>query len=201
MVEGIHAFFRHVDIIPALLSLPADMFLSTMIDQPLIARKDPVPCKYLELRVHNVDKFPLIAYHGTRIDVVKSILTDGLVLPGTLVANGIRVRPPAHHIPLYTNVNNISNFAGAIFVSPSFYYSSNPIYVTSFEYEGKRLLPVLKCSVKADSYTTHTGTLPNYTPNPNDDINTIEWRINDSRDIEINAIIFVIKEFDRRKKT
>jgi hypothetical protein len=100
---------------------------------------------------------------------------------------------------LYTNVNNISNFAGAIFVSPSFYYSSDPVYATSFEYEGKRLSPVLECSVRTGSYTTHKGTLPRYNPHPTEDMNTIEWRINDSRDIEINAILFVIKEYDQRK--
>jgi hypothetical protein len=201
MVEGIHAFFRHVDIIPALLSLPADMFIAMMIEQPLTSRDTPVSCKYLELRRHNIDSFPLIVYHGTRIDVIQSILIDGLVVPGTLVANGIRVKPPANHIPLYTKANDISNFAGAIFVSPSIYYSSDPVYATSFEYEGKRLLPVLECSVKAGSYTTHSSTLPHYTPHSTDDINRIEWRINDPNNLEINAVLFIIKEFDQRKKT
>jgi hypothetical protein len=125
---------------------------------------------------------------------------DGLVLPGTLVANGIRVTPPANHLPLYTNANNISNFTGAIFVSPSIYYSSDPVYATSFQYEGKRLLPVLECSVKTGSYTTHMSTLPNYIPHPTDDINVIEWRINDPIKLEINAVLFIIKEFDQREK-
>ena len=201
VVEGIHAFFRHVDIIPTWLSLPADMFLAAMMERPLITRNDPVPCKYLELRKQNEDHFPIIAYHGTRIDALRSILTDGLVRPGTLVANGIRVRPPPHHIPLYISVNNIENFAAAIFVSPSFRYSSDPIYATPFEYEGKRWLPVLECSVRTGSYTTFKGTLPRYNPEPTDDMNTIEWRINDPRDIEINAIVFVIQEYDQRKRT
>lgn len=199
IVEGIHAFFRHVDIIPRFLNLPADMFLTGMTERPLITRNDPVPCKYLELRTHNATSFPLTVYHGTRFDVLPSILTDGLVAPGTIVANGTRVKPPAHHIPLYRNVDNILNFASAIFVSPSIYYSSNPIYATSFEYEGKRLLPVLECSVKAGSYTTHKGTVPRYTAHPTDDINAIEWRIDNPMDIEINAILFIIKEFDQRK--
>jgi hypothetical protein len=201
MVAGIHAFFRHVDVIPAFLSLPADMFIATMIERPLTSRDNPVPCRYLELRKHDVDNFPVIAYHGTRIDVVQSILMDGLVVPGTLVAKGIRVKPPVTHIPLYIKANNISNFAAAIFVSPSIYYSSDAIYATSFEYEGKRFLPVLECGIKAGSYTTHKSTLPNYTAHPTDDINVIEWRIKDPMNLEINAILFIIKEFDQRKRT
>ena len=199
IIEGIHAFFRHVDIIPALLSLPADMFLTATFERPLTTRNDPVPCKYLELRPQNTNTFPLIAYHGTRIDALQSIITDGLVVPGTLVANGLRVKPPAHHIPLYIHANHVPNFANAIFLSPSIYYGSHSIYATSFEYEGKRLLPVLECSVKTDSYTTHKGTIPHYTAHPTDDVATIEWRINNPTDIEINAILFVIKEFDQRK--
>ena len=201
LIEGIHAFFRHVDIIPKLLSLPADMFISMMIEQPLINRDTPIPCKCLQLRPHDTLNFPYIAYHGTRIDVIQSILIDGLVVPGTLVSNGIRVKPPANHIPLYTKANNIPNFAGAIFVSPSIYYCLDPVYATSFEYEGRRLLPLLECSVKFGSFTTHRSTLPLYIPHPTDDLNVIEWRIDDPINLEINAILFVIKEFDRRKKT
>lgn len=197
IVEGIHAFFCHVDIIPALLTLPVDMFFAGMLERPLITRNDPVPCKYLELRSHNTDAFPLIAYHGTRIAVLQSIIIDGLVAPGTIVANGIRVKPPAHHIPLYVQANHIPNFANAIFLSPSIYYSSNPIYTTSFEYEGKRLLPVIECSVKTESYTTHKGTIPHYKPHSTDNLSAIEWRISNPTDIEINAILFVVKEFDQ----
>ena len=195
IVGGIHAFVRHVDIIPKVLSLPADMLLATMMELPLLRRNDPVRCNYLKLRVHNVDKFPFVVYHGTRIEAIRSIIVDGLVAPNTLVSNGTRVKPPAHHIPLYTNVNSISNFAGAIFASPSIHYSSHPIYATSFEYEGKRLLPVLECSVKNGSYTTHESTVSAYTAHPTDDINTIEWRINNPADIEINGILFVLRNF------
>jgi ankyrin repeat protein len=201
MVEGIHAFFYQVDVIPALLSLPADMFIAMTIEQPLVSRDHPISCKYLELRKRNVTSFPLIAYHGTRIDVVHSILMDGLVVPGTLVASGARVTPPANHFPLYANIYDISNFASAIFVSPSIYYSSDPVYSTSFEYEGKRLLTVLECSIKTGSYTTHKSTVPNYIAHPTDDINAIEWRINDPNSIEITGILFIIKEFHQRKKT
>lgn len=201
IVEGIHGFFRHVDIIPSLLSLPADMFLEMMIGQPLITRNDPLPCKYLKIRERNPNSFQLTAYHGTRLDVVQSILLDGLVVPGTVVVKGMRVKPPPTHIPLYMNANNMPNFAGAIFVSPSIHYSIDPVYSTSFLYENKRLLPVIECSVKDGSYGTFRSTLPQYVPHPSDNINTIEWRTEDPNNLQITGVLFVIKESDQSEKS
>lgn len=195
-VEGIYAFVRHIEVIPNLLCLPADMFIAMSLNKPLLRRNHPVPCKYLKICPQDTHEYPLIAYHGTRIDVIRSILTDGLVLPGTIVANGTRIQPPANHIPLYVKTDSFPNFAGAIFVSPSINYSCDSTYSTSFEYQGKRLLPVLECSVKSNSYTMHHSTLSQYHPHSTDNIQTIEWRVTDPINVQVNAVLFVIKEFD-----
>ena len=122
--DGVHALVRHIDIIPGHLSLPSDMFLAAALDQPLISRNDPVPCKSLIIRSRD-GSFPNVAYHGTNIKVVRSILTDGLVVPGTMVSSGIRVNPPSNHFARDNTYFGVNNFAIAIFLSPSIHYSSD----------------------------------------------------------------------------
>ncbi|CAF0993143.1 unnamed protein product [Rotaria sordida] len=76
-----HAFVRHIDIIPSLLCLPPDMFISTADGKPFEIRSEPISCYYLKIREHNKKDFPHIAYHGTSIKAIESILMDGLVMP------------------------------------------------------------------------------------------------------------------------
>jgi hypothetical protein len=79
--------------------LPADMVVAANFEQPLISREEPVKCTCLVLQDYNPIKFSEKAYHGTNITVVRSILVDGLVIPGTVVGVGKCVSPPTYHIP------------------------------------------------------------------------------------------------------
>jgi ankyrin repeat protein len=193
MISGIHAFVHHADIIPGQLSLPADIFLEATLGQPLKSRDDPVPCTCLTLRKQDKSTFPYIAYHGTNIKVIQSILLDGLVIPGTVVSNGIRVSPPSNHFSRNETYFAVSNFADAIFLSPSIHYSSDPTYTTTFSDGDRQLIPVLECSVKSGSYETYPGTVENYTERPDDNITALEWRVKDPANIEINAVLFITK--------
>jgi hypothetical protein len=193
MISGMHAFMRHIDIIPGLLSLPADMFIAAALGQPLTTRNNPVPCTCIVLRERDAKTFPRIAYHGTNIKVIRSILVDGLVVPGTVVSSGIRVVPPSNHYSRARTYFNVENFADAIFLSPSIHYSSDPTYSTTFSDDDRQMIPVLECSVKNGSYETNAGTVGRYTAQPGDDINAIEWRVKDPTNIEINAVLFITK--------
>jgi hypothetical protein len=193
MIGGIHAFVRYVNIIPKLLSLPADMFLAKSLKQPLISRQNPVDCTCLQLRKHNTAVFPHIGYHGTDINVVRSILMDGLVVPGTVVSSGIRISPPAHHIPRGSAAFGVSDFADAIFLSPSVYYSSDTAYAKPFEKDDDIVQVVLECSVKNNGYSVYSCTVSTYRAHPGDDLKTIEWRVRDPTQIEINSVLFIPK--------
>jgi hypothetical protein len=191
MIGGIHAFVRYVNIIPKLLSLPADMFLATSLRQPLIPRSNPVVCTCLQLRKYNIALFPHVGYHGTNINVVRSILMDGLVVPGTLVASGNRIRPPPSHIPRGSAAFGVSDFADAIFLSPSIHYSSDTAYATPFEKDDDIVQVILECSVKNNGYSVYSCTVPTYRARAGDDLNTIEWRVRDPTQIEINSVLFI----------
>jgi hypothetical protein len=191
MLDGIHVFVQHVSVIPILLTLPADMVIAAAIEQPLISREKPVKCTCLVLQEHDTINFPEKAYHGTNIAVVRSILADGLVIPGTVVSAGKRISPPKTHIPRGRKAFKIDDFADAIFLSPSVHYSSDPTYAIAFPHEDRQLLPVLECSVKANGYSVFPCTVPTYTAHPNDNMQAIEWRVLNPENVVINAVLFI----------
>ncbi|CAF5043901.1 unnamed protein product [Rotaria sp. Silwood1] len=186
-----HAFVRHVDIIPSLLSLPPDMFIQAVMGQPFEDRSEPISCRCLKIREHNKNDFPHIAYHGTNIKVIESILIDGLVMPSTVVSSGLRICPPNNHIARQETAFGIKDFSNGIFVTPSIYYCSDPAYAVTFTYNDERLICLLECSVKEGSFGRFKCTVPNYVAHPDDDINAIEWRLTNTADIEIISVLFI----------
>ena len=193
LLSGIHAFVRHVEIIPNHLRLPADMFIAAALGKPLSRRNNPLPCRCLLLREQDTDRFPLIAYHGTNVNAIQSILLDGLVVPGTVVSSGIRIQPPSSNLAREKTYFDVPDYAGAIFLSPSIHYSSDLVYATMFSADDRQLIAVLECSVKRHSYDVHPGTISGYTAHLDDDTNTLVWRVKDPCNIEINAVLFITK--------
>ncbi|CAF3254853.1 unnamed protein product, partial [Rotaria sp. Silwood2] len=190
-IGEMHAFIRHIDVIPSLLSLPPDIFIPTATGKPFEIRSKPVPCYYLKIRGHNKKDFPHIAYHGTNIKAIESILMDGLVMPSTVVSIGLRICPPDNHIARGTSAFNVDDFSNAIFVTPSIHYCSDPVYAVTFTYEDECLIPVLECSVKNGSFKTYRSTVKDYVAHQDDDINAIEWRLTNPADVEIISVLFV----------
>lgn len=190
-IGGVHTFIGHVDIIPNALSLPPDMFIQGANGKPFITRQTPVYCQCLKIREHNTKDFPHIAYHGTSISVIPSILMDGLVMPSTVVSNGLRVCPPDNHIARKVSAFGINDFSNGIFLSPSIHYCSDPAYAVSFSNGDQRLLAVLECSVKKNSYGPFPSTVPGYQSHPDDDANALEWRFTNPAAIEIISILFI----------
>ena len=193
MIGGLHAFIRHVDVLHRHLTLPADMLAANVLEQPLKSRDRPVPCTCLTVRKHDTSIFPHTAYHGTNIRVIQSILLDGLVVPGTVVSSGIRVSPPSNHFARDGTFFHVTNFADAVFLSPSIHYSSDRTYATPFSDGDRQLIPVLECSVRSGSYDVYPSTLEKYTVQPDENIDAMEWRIKDPANIEINAVLFITK--------
>lgn len=187
---GTYALLSQAHVIPNVLSLQPDMFIQHSVGRPFTSRSNPVHCRCLKIREHNTKNFPFIAYHGTNVKVIPSILMDGLVMPSTVVSNGLRVCPPPNHIARGVEAFGIVDFSNGIFLSPSIHYCSDPAYAITFSDEDQRLLAVLECGVKKD-FTSHPCTVPGYKPNPADDINNIEWRFNNPAAIEILSILFI----------
>jgi hypothetical protein len=178
------------------------MFIAASLGQPLKSRDTPIPCTCLTLRERDKSTFPHIAYHGTNIISIQPILLDGLVAPGTVASCGKRINPPKNHIARDVTAFGLSDFAAGIFLSPSVYYSSDPTYAISFSHGDQQLIPVLECSVKKKSYKIFPSTVKAYVKHPGDDMNAIEWRVEDPTNVVINAVLFItkIKSIDAARK-
>ncbi|CAF3673449.1 unnamed protein product [Rotaria sp. Silwood1] len=189
--ETIHAFIRHENIIPSQLTLLPDMFIQAAVGKLFHSRDKPVSCYCLKICEHNKDVFPHIAYHGTNIKAIESILMDGLVMPSTVVSNGLRVCPSSNHIARGLQAYGVEDFSNGIFITPSIHYCSDPAYAVTFTHDDERLIAVLECTVKKDSFTTYKSTVPTYVAREGDDINAIEWRLTNTADIQIISVLLI----------
>jgi len=129
-------------------------------------------------------------YHGTSIEVIESIVTDGLLKPGLLTVSGQVIVPPPEHIGRDVNTHGISNFADAIFLSPSLRYCLMPAYSIAFHNNQNRTwyLPVLECLVEKGKYRVLPYTCPEYVPKSNENPNEIEWRVEDPDAVKIKCL-------------
>ncbi|CAF2157042.1 unnamed protein product [Rotaria magnacalcarata] len=190
-IGGLYALVRHVEIFSDALCLPPDMFIQAAVGQKFQLRQTPVKCQYLKICDYDPQLFPHTAYHGTSINVIRSILMDGLVMPSTIVSNGFRVCPPDNHIARGEEAFEIVDFANAIFVSPSIHYCSDPVYAVTFSHNDQRMIAVLQCQVKKGAFRAFPSTVESYKAHPDDDINAIEWRITCPAAILIIGILFI----------
>ncbi|CAF0883519.1 unnamed protein product [Rotaria sordida] len=190
-IGSLHALIRHAEIFPNALYLPPDMFIEAAVGQKFQLRQTPVMCHYLKICNYDPQLFPHTAYHGTSVNVIRSILMDGLVMPSTVVSNGFRVCPPANHIPRGEEAFGIPDFANAIFVSPSIYYCSDPVYAVTFSHDDQRMIAVLECQVQKDAFRAFPSTVSTYKAHSSDDLNAIEWRIECPAAIRITGILFI----------
>jgi hypothetical protein len=131
------------------------------------------------------------AYHGTVDSAIESIIRDSLVRPGTITTTGYLVNPPKHHIDRYKSVQDIPDFSGAIFLSPSLGYSSCSVYAQQASLlDGKHCKTVLECAVERESYVPLKNTTPAYKTAAFDPA-LIEWRVTDPLKIRIMAVLLI----------
>lgn len=136
----------------------------------------PVGFIGIGLSVKYFDENTCVAYHGVRLNSLPSILRDGFKLPSE--STGVKkfvIRCPT--------IFDISNFANAIFVSPSIKYAS--FYgINKGKYNHKNIqIIVLQCRVKPNSYTVHPNTTYYDVNDPHYNNDIIEWRIANPKNI------------------
>ncbi len=99
-----------------------------------------------------------VAYHGTRLKYLQSILRCGLLPSGAQLPNGELIQPPFNHYQLGAAIAGVDDWASAIFVSPSIMYASHPCYseyITSGEFGW---CIVVKVHVNPSSYAKYNPT-------------------------------------------
>ena len=101
-------------------------------------------------------------WHRTEFKSLKSIMKHCLKLPGTKLENGLEIKPLENHMNRYVTVNNIEDWAKAIFVSPSIFYSANAAYAKVIQSIGKEWLILIEARTKIGSYVSQESTVFNY---------------------------------------
>ena len=102
------------------------------------------------------------AWHGTKYRFLESIMKYGLRPSGTKLENGNEINPLAGHIKLNKTVQNIKNWAKAIFVSPSIFYAADVVYAERIMSNNERYSVIVQCKVKPGTFTSHKSTVLKY---------------------------------------
>jgi len=128
------------------------------------------------------------AYHGTNIGAIESIITEGLLLPGTLTGIGKEIFPPPTRCQRNREVFGIKDFACGIFVTPSIHYASLKIYAAGFRNENVPSRVILECLVEKNKFRKFENTTQ-YDPREGENLQEIEWRIEDPNAVHVKSII------------
>ena len=123
----------------------------------------------------------------------------GLKLPGTKLKSGEEIKPKKGHIGRYIEVDNVDDWANAIFVSQSIFYSADPCYAEVIESNGKEWCIIVEARVKNGGYFRHHSTVKAYCSvkgEPED----LEFRIEKEADVFVVSILFADKAFLKNMK-
>lgn len=131
------------------------------------------------------------AFHGTNLEAIDSILYDGLVSPGTFTSSGKIITPPSNHFSREVTFGGFTDWANAIFVSPSLGYASHLCYAARFPLNNQNYYPILECRVRKNSYTTCGSTVKNFTPEPDQNPEELEWRIPESKNVYVTGVLLI----------
>lgn len=132
----------------------------------------------------------ILCWHGTRYDALESIMKFGLLAPGARLENGVELEPQKNHIGSHLPMDNFSDWAKAIFVSPSILYALDSCYSQNIESEGENWSILVETKVRPESYHPHASTVSTYQLSKYDPVN-IEYRIEKSEDVIPTSIVFV----------
>ena len=162
-----------------------------------------IPCYHLLLpdAFYTVWKKWIPAWHGTKFENVESILRNGLKEAGSRIIDGEMITPKDNHIQFGVKVNNVNNWANAIFVSPSIFYSTHPIYAERInsKFFGNSWAVLIETRLKPGTYGAyHTTTERDIIDG---EPSLVEFRVNSinkytfEKNIHIIAITFVLDKF------
>jgi hypothetical protein len=177
-----------------------------IIAQKLICSNSILPKNWLQMYKNWIP-----AWHGTKFEFLESIIKNGLKPSGTKLKDGTTINPLPGHISLTATVSGIKNWAKAIFVSPSLFYSSDVVYaerINSLEdsNQSKRWACLVEVRLKPDCFTKHNSTVVNYQNLPGEP-NTVEYRVEVKSDddliyriasennVVVTSITFVLVRF------
>ncbi len=125
-----------------------------------------------------------VAFHGTRFNNLESIVKHGLLPSGARLPSGELIQPPSNHVQLSQTYLGMSNWANAIFTSPSVLYASHPCYSDRIIAGDSQWCVVLKVLINTNSYEAFNPTVDTTDDETDGEPEDTEYRVinNDHRD-------------------
>jgi len=182
-----------------------------------IDTSDPEDIKIYFKLPDNVEACPekyFTGYHGTCLEFIESIVTNGLLKPKSITGTGQTIEILQGHIldgkfsPLDW-VKAIENFPTAIFLSPSFRYSALEVYAKPFSFpnvyknetESKHHNAILECLVEEGPgpgrYQMHPATTLTYKPRDGENPKELEIRVESPHLVHIKCLHIISQKYKK----
>ena len=144
----------------------------------------------------NIENTWITAWHGTNFSYLESIAEIGLKPPGELLKNGEENKVQISHIKRNKTVNNIKDWANAIFVSPSIFYCAHPAYAKEISSNNDQYKVLVEVRVKPFVYYQGESTCKSYKPKIGEP-KKLEYRIEpkNEKNVQVFSLTFVKNEF------
>ncbi|CAF3440912.1 unnamed protein product [Rotaria socialis] len=126
-----------------------------------------------------------LAWHGTKYKHLHSIMKYGLHSVGTVLSPGHQISPEKGHIGLNVKVGSFTNWANAVFISPSIFYAADAVYSERIFSDSQRWCVIIEIRVKPGSFTKHKQTLLNQRDLLPGEPEDIEYRVAVNNDDEL----------------
>ena len=142
----------------------------------VVAKKLICSNKILPKNFSYINKAWIPVWHGTKFKFLESIIINGLKPSGSTLSNGTKIVPLPGHISIHETVSGIKNWAKAVFVSPSIFYASDPVYAERINSNSERWAVLIEARVKPNSFTAHNSTVFKYVAK-NGESKKVEYRV------------------------
>ena len=172
--------------------------ISDKLARKITCKLKNLPNKY---NLNDVNKKWIPAWHGTNFTCLESIAKTGLKPPGGKLADGEENEVLVHHIKRDKTVRHVKDWATAIFVSPSIFYSADPAYAKEISVNNELYKVLVEVRVKPDSYKEFDSTIIGYEFKSGEPTN-VEFRIvpKNEKDVQVVSLTFIKSEFFERAK-
>lgn len=169
-------------------------------DGQVVGKKIMRAQRFLPRNLRTIKHNWLPVWHGTNYKALKSIMELGLKLPGTILKSGEEIKPKKGHIGREVTVDDIDDWANAIFVSQSIFYSADPCYSEVINSNEKEWCIIVEARVKKGGFKAHNSTVKKYSSiagEPTD----VEFRVEKESNIFVVSILFVERAFLKQMKS
>ena len=155
----------------------------------LLKKQGKIIGKKILRNIQNNHNNWILCWHGTHYNALYSIMENSLIAAGSKLKNGLELEPKDNHISRYKPVDEIEDWAKAIFVSPSILYAFHACYSERIYSEGERWGILIETKVRPNSYFARGSTIRRYKMSENEP-NDVEYRIPSAKDVEVLSIVF-----------